>query len=442
VSETFEIELHVKQDEVYELLWTVPDVPVTNVFIDPDGDEQAFADPDPTPAGKSASRIEIRAQYGLREQFLKPDPFRKNRTPPEVEHVTDPIEGMKLKHFRARFMARRPGVQRFEVRGGPQNIAWLRTMQIERVPRQYNTIEEVANDVAAVRRHAILADICDFFPAFNTSSVAGGADPNLKVKTPSGIPGQGDWKATYDFNATLPDTSCTTINPRMMGGKASNDSTKWAFNAGPHHKEGKNKAWVDATAQKLPSVADTYIVLNGYTYHYGHVGIILHRPPDGNGLWVTADGGQGGKPQQLALIVPRWGVMGAHLPKRGEVPGAPGQKYPYPKMKPEPNGAVFLSGAGKIDIRHEEPELVPPAAGDPQAVVEWLKYRETYRAAEVSNPRRLHGYVDVDDLDNLNFKVDEVGYKQENVDKCHELAQKVQKVIEVGLAGKTLVAGT
>ena len=434
-----EIELHIQQDEVYELQWTVSDVPVVNVFVDPGGDEQSFPDPDPIPAGQSSSRVEIRAEYGLREQQIAPDAFRKNRTPPEVEHVVEPIEGMKLKHFRARFQARRPGIQRFEIRGGPQDITWIRTMKIARVPRQYDTIEQVAKDRSAVRRHAILADIFDLFPAFNTSSTPGGADPKLKVNTPSGIPGQGDWKNTYGFDSTRPETSCTTVNPKVMGSRASNDTNEWSFNAGPHHPKGKNPAWVDGSATKLPSVGDTYIVLNGYTRDYGHVGIVLHRPPDGNGLWITADGGQGGKPQQLALMVPRWGIMGAHLPTRGIVEGMSGNSYP--KMKPEPEGAVFLSGAMKNDIRHEDPSLVPPLQGDPQAVARWLRFRQTDEAAATSNPRRLHWYVDVDDIERLAFAVDGT-YSQDNVDKCLLLAEKVAAVIDVAKAGKTLVKGT
>jgi|GEM_PF-2231251 len=432
---SFEIELHVDQGEVYELLWTVPDVSVVNVFVDPDGSEQAFPHPGRRPSEKDPSRIEIRAKYGIREQFVEAKAFGKNRTPPEAERFDDPIEGMELKHFKARFKAHRPGIARFEVRGGPQDISWIRTMKIERVPRQYNTIEEVANDRSAVRRHAVLADIYDFFPAYNKTS-------GLVSGQPSNIPGQGDWKGEYDFDTSKPGTSCTTVNPRMMGGLAANDSTKWSFNAGPHHEEGKNPAWVGASATKMPSVGDTYIVFNLYTYGYGHVGIILHRPPDGNGLWITADGGQGSKKdgQQLGLFVPRWGIMGEHLPSRGIVEGMTGNYYKG--MKPEPDGAVFLSGAMKVDIRHEDKSLIPPQQGDAEAVKRWLKFYHSTSEEEVSNPRRLHGFVDVDDVENLVFEADKREYSQANVDKCGLLAKKVAKVIDVAMAGKTLVAGT
>lgn len=447
---TFEIELSVKQGEVYELSWTVPDVPVVNVFIDPAGGEQAFLDPDPTPAGKAAHRIEIRGHYGVRDNLLKHEAFQKNRTPPDVEHVVEPIEQMKLKHFTARFKARRAGVKRFAVTGGPQNIEWIRTMRVERVPKQYNTIKEVADDPTAIRRHAILAHIADFFPAFNTSSTAGGADPTLAKDAESGIPGQGTWKSTYDFDSTKKGTSCTTVNPRMMSKVAASDTERWAFNAGPTYEKqpsgiylpipnSENPAWIEADADHTPSVGDTYIVFNGYRMYNGHVGIIVHRPASGNGLWVTADGGQGGKPQQLALLVPRWGLMGADLPDRGSVPGGSGS---YPSMRNEPDGGPFLSGAGKIDIQYKKPELVPPLEGDAAAVAKWLEFRQTSKADAVSNPRRIWGYVDVDNIDALLFDVDETGYSDENVAKCRALEKKVQAVIDVAKAGKPLVAGT
>lgn len=450
MTQSVEVALQVEQGETYELTWTVPDVPVVNVFVGSDGGEVAFVDPDPTPAGKAASRIEIRAEYGLREQLLKPEAFRKNRTPPTVVRENDPIQDIAVKHFAARFKARRPGVQRFEVRGGPNDEQWIRTMKVKRVPRQYNTISEVANDRTAVRRHAILADICDLFPAFNTSGADGGAPKGLATGKPSNIPGQGNWKGSYDFDSNPRGTSCTTVNPLMMGGFAKNDSVKWAFNAGPSYDKKKNyrripnsenPAWVEANGSVLPSVGDTYIVLNGYRMYYGHVGIVVHRPPDGNGLWVTADGGQGGKPAQLALLVPRWGIMGAHLPMKGQVPGRSGNNYP--KMKPEPDGAVFLSGAMRQDVRHEDPSLVPGQEGDPQGVARWLKFRQSANPDSTSNPRRVFGYVDVEDIENLSFEtVDPKGYEQEHVDKCHLLVAKVEKVIEAAMAGKTLVAGT
>lgn len=451
MTETFEISLHVDQDEVYELTWTVPDVPVLNVFVDPDGGETAFPHPDPTPPGKTASRIQIKAEYGVRERLLKPESFRKNRTPPTAETERHPIFDMQLKHFAARFRARRAGIQRFEVRGGPHDMHWVRTMKVERVPRQYHTIKQVADDRTAVRRHAILANIHDFFPAFNTSGTKGGAVPGMATRTPTQIPGQGDWKASYEFDSVPRGTSCTTVNPGMMKGIAESKPERWSFNAGPSHygKEknygripnSENPAWIDADASGLPSVGDTYLLLNGYRMYNGHVGIVVHRPPDGNGLWVTADGGQGSKPAQLALLVPRWGIMGAHLPAKGQVPGMAGNDYP--KMIPEPNGGLFLSGATPRDIRHKDPSLVPAQEGDPAGVARWLKFRQSPKPDATSNPRRLRGYVDVDDIEHLDFtKADSEGYNQEHVDKCHLLAEKVAKVIAAGLAGKPLVAGT
>lgn len=467
-----ETTLTVTQDEVYELEWTVPDVPVVNVFIDPDGAEQSFADPDPVPSGRTPARIEIRSEYGANAGHMHPTPFRKNRTPPSKKEILIdiPVE-TTLKVFSARFRARWPGVYRFEVKGGPDNATWIQTMTVKRIPKRYNTIADVINDPAAVRRQAILASIYDYMPSFNYGDNPKGQPSGLFVnKTDVGSLDMGKFVHKYYFHGEVvkdasgkiishPGTSCTTVNPGVMakpdkktrallaqgkakGYQAANDSKRWAFDAGPSYtKKGKripnteNPAWVDASATAMPNVGDTYIVLNGYTMYNGHVGIVVHRPASGNGLWVTADGGQSGPlPKQLAIFVPRWGLMGAHLPDKGVVAGVPttpGVKFPYPKMKAESNGAVFLSGNYANDTHHKVKSIpVPGLEDDIEGMKKWIAFKQTNKPQATSNPRRLAGFVDVDNLEKLNFEVDGKGRNADHIAKCVALADKIDKVIK------------
>ncbi|MCA9710366.1 MAG: hypothetical protein KDK70_31290, partial [Myxococcales bacterium] len=301
--------LPVKLGQVYKLEWTVPDVAVVNAFVNPDGTSIDFPDPDPTPAGETASRIEITVKKGPDEAHLTPDPFRKNRTPPFMsKKIVKTRKGEQtVKVFSATFEARQEGVFEFTVAGGPDGKSKTQTMFVRRT---YRTIQEVIDDPAAVRRHAVLASIAEFFPAFNTWTKDPSRGSQGKKKgQDTGIVGQGPWVSSYEFDGRGTDTSCTSVNPFMMGTKhTKNTSGKWSFNAGP--AVGGNPAWVFCDKDHLPSVGDTYIVLNPFTAkQYGHVGIVLHIPPNGHGLWVMADGGQGGRPDQLAILVPRWGLM-------------------------------------------------------------------------------------------------------------------------------------
>ena len=133
--------------------------------------------------------------------------------------------------------------------------------------KAYRTIQEVMSDPAAVRRQAVLASVADFFPAFNTYPANPACEAKLKVGSDSGVLDQGPWMRSYGFNGCGVDTSCTTVNPAVMTAPVCrNNSTKWSFNAGPAVKGGPNPAWVRCDKDHIPSVGDTYIVLNGTAY--------------------------------------------------------------------------------------------------------------------------------------------------------------------------------
>lgn len=293
--------------------------------------------------------------------------------------------------------------------------------------RVYRTIQDVINDTAAVRRQAVLASVADFFPAFNVYPPNPRNGAGLVVGRDSGILDQGPWLRTYQFNGRAVATSCTTVNPAVMTASVCrNDSNKWSFNAGPAVKSGPSPAWVPCDKDHLPNVGDTYIVLNGWKGYYGHVGIVLHVPPNGNGLWITADGGQGGKPQQLAFLVPRWGLMGAVLPSRGSPSGS------YPRMRPESDAGPFLSGATRGDIRTSA--RVPGQNDDVAGIISRLIFHFGPQPHSVSNPRRLEGYVDIDHRA-LSFAIDGQNASPAILSKCRTLQAKVNRVIVACLRG-------
>jgi Hemopexin len=292
--------------------------------------------------------------------------------------------------------------------------------------KAYRTIQEVMSDPAAVRRQAVLASVADFFPAFNKYP-SPDCEAKLKVGSDSLVLDQGPWLRSYVFNGCAVETSCTSVNPAVMTAPVCrNNSTKWSFNAGPAGEGGPNPSWVRCDKDHIPSVGDTYIVLNGWRAYYGHVGIVLHVPPNGNGLWVTADGGQGGKPQQLALLVPRWGLMGAVLPPGGKPKGS------YREMKPDSNAGPFLSGATLADIDTSAP--VPAQNDDVAGMIARLKFYVGPKPHSLSNPRRLEGYVNIDDSA-LTFDVDGQRATADVMNKCGLLQTKVNKVIAACLRG-------
>ena len=256
---------------------------------------------------------------------------------------------------------------------------------------------------------------------------------NERVGQDSGILNQGPWVKAYSFPPKTKGTSCTVVNPFIMkSGKAVNSTIRWSFNVGPAHPPG-NVAWYYASKDYVPSVGDTYIVLNPYRQpSYGHVGIVLHVPPDGNGLWITADGGQGGKPRQLAILVPRWGIMGKHLPKTGAPPGA------YKDMVDEPDGGPFLAGATAGDL-HTAAKI--PADGDIQGIIDRIVFRQTFKEEEVSCPRRMEGFADVDHP-RLSFpQVDGKPPDDKLLAACTDLQGKVNAVIAAYRAGG-IIGGT
>jgi hypothetical protein len=254
--------------------------------------------------------------------------------------------------------------------------------------------------------------------------------------------------ADYAFDLSGNDTSCTTVNPLMMNksSPAKNDETHWSFNAGPEGDSKKNdptpfkdrgsKAWVFCNKDNLPSVGDTYIVLNKYKVPvYGHVGIVLEVPPSGNGLWITADGGQGSKKggQQLGIIVPRWGLMGAMLPFRGHPEGV------YPEMRPEDEAGPFLGGGGVGDVLPNDKVPVPKQHDDVPGMIKKIVYKVSTGKAGLSNPRRMHGFVDVDS-DKMSFDVDGQPTDAAHIAKCKVLQAKVERVIAAYLSGRTIGA--
>lgn len=450
----FHTKITLDKDDVYQLVWRTPVEPVINVFVDPDGTEQTF--PEPESAPHNAPRVVIKAKYGANARHMKDSPFRKNRTAPDVEDFEIDVPTQKVigKEFKARFIARWPGIYEFEAYVESTDTTFRATMTVKQPPNQrYDTIQEVMDDRSAVRRQAILASVFKYMPSFNNTGVAAQSAKGLTKGTDTKILNQGEWVGTYYFNGEVirdpkdpnkilhhPGTSCTTVNPGVMrndqNGKdktafASNDASRWAFGAGPQQTRGKkNPAWVDAKNGDLPSVGDTYIVFNNYNGSYGHVGIVLHVPPGGNGLWVTADGGQGGPlPTQLAIFVSRWGIMSEHLPKGGDVSGV-AKRPPYKSMKPEPGGPVFLSGNYNAHTHHKDPKIkVPEQNGDIEGMKKWIVFNETTAPAQVGNPRRLHGFVNIDDLEKLNFEVDGKGRNSTHIQHCADLKVKVQNVI-------------
>jgi hypothetical protein len=263
--------------------------------------------------------------------------------------------------------------------------------------RTYRTIQAVLDDPQALRRRRVLLSAAKTFPAFNTwTANPANAPKDLKRGGPSNFPGNGNWVFSYEFNGNkneLKDTSCTSINPMVNSSawctnkdmsksscpNGKNCRSNWAFNAP------KNKGWIPADKDHLPNVGDTYILMNS-SQDMGHVGIVLQVPEGGNGLWVTGDGGQGdrGVMQQYAVLLPRWGVMAAHLPQDGG--GA------YPGLMPDPGGGPYLSGYGPADFDKN----VTAKDGDGPAVAKRLKYAAK-TAGALPKPRKVHGFVNIDE---------------------------------------------
>lgn len=456
-EEVEEKSLTVEKDALYMLRWKVPAVPqITIRFINPteegeEADQQDFHFPDP-PTEETPAVVEITVKHGETEAEAEPIRFRNKRARPTMVTQTvkvppkkpgAPAGTAKVNVFSAVFKAREEGIYVFTTKGGPKTL--VQKMTVTPATPVYRTIQDVLDDENAIRRQAVLAAVADFFPAFNTcgrgdeptadpphkkAEASTHQAPGAEVGKPSGYLGQGNWVASYGFCSQIKGTSCTSTQPRVMNAAACptlGDAKKcpdhkhhryWAFDAS------SSAGWVVASRTKVPSVGDTYILNNGWNMYNGHVGIILHVPPDGNGLWITADGGAGSKPSQLALMNPRWGLMGAMLPLGG--------KGKYPKMVPVDDDGPFLSGATGMDIDKSQP--VPRRDGDVDGIINRILFRQTDKASAVSNPRRIAGYVNVDN-ENLKFKVDGQGKNEAHLQKCKELQTKVEALVAAYLEG-------
>jgi hypothetical protein len=353
------------------------------------------------------------------------------RTAPKASLSKD----KKTNEFSAIFQTDEPAVYVFTLSGLPNGKTFTEQITVTASTRKtYRTIADVLDDPKAVRRRAMLASIARYFPAFNTFKT--GDDnvvhaANFNIGDDTGIMNQGKWVHSFAFDGLGSGTSCTTVNPGVVGAPvAKNDSAHWAFDAGPEVKPGPNPGWTVADKDHIPNVGDVYILRN-LAYGYGHTGFVLHVPQNGNGLWVTADGGQGKRPQQLAIFIPRWGLMGAMLPQGGN------GKDSYPDLKPDDNGPPWLSGATGEVIHADAP--VPQQENDVAGMIKRVRFMPTSDAAKPSNPRRIAGFVDVDSP-KLKFETDGKQSPQDVIDACKLLQGKVNDVIASCLRGN-LVGG-
>jgi hypothetical protein len=430
--------LAVYKDASYKLRWTVPPVPqVTTAFVNADGTKQEFSYPDPPKEGETPSVVTITVKKGPTEGEAQPDGFKDGRPAPVVAEKV--VDKKKVLEFSAVFQAREVGVFVFTVEGGPQKKTVTQAMKVTAPLRTIDDVLKLKDTAAGARRLAILAAAADFFPAFNIcdrgdepsaddTSKHKKADapthqPKLELGADSGRVDQGPWVTKYGFCSTTAGTSCTSVNPRVVG-LGGGSGVQWSFNAP------QSPGWVAADRTNLPSVGDTYLLMNDWEgTQNGHVGLILHVPPNGNGLWITADGGQGTKPEQLALLIPRWGLLGAVLPAGGN--------GHYAKMAPEPEGGPFLSGAtpGEIDLAAKP---MPAQNDDVAGIIRRVKFNQAAKAVSPSNPRRMAGFVDVDNPA-LKFKADgQTKASDAVVAKVTALKAKVDKVIAACLAGKVI----
>jgi hypothetical protein len=411
----------------YALEWDTADVAVCNSFINDDGTSQDFFDP-PDANGAALIEIEVRGPTPKLNNFPK---IKR----PDVTSTTNK-DNHPVKRFSASFKAREAGTYVFTIK---LNIPRSITRTLIVAPR-YNTIEEVINgdagaDPTVVRRQAVLASAADFFPAFATPDpyglhVGGGSGKmDLLDQGEDSDPAGKIWRKSYAFDGSSGATSCTVVNPLVVNGKTqqpirlrNNASNQWAFSAGPLQPPGPNPAWRTCGPGHLPSVGDTYIVSNRWHgQDNGHVGVVLHVPPSGNGLWVTADGGQMGI--NLAILVPRWGLMAEHLPKHG------GPGNPYPEMRLEKRGPPFLSGARAGELN---PADKPQQNDDIEKMINRIHFRP-------GNPRRMIGFVSLSAVPDLKFQnLDGTAPDPTTLDKCRLLKRKVDRVIQAFLDGRVL----
>jgi hypothetical protein len=278
-------------------------------------------------------------------------------------------------------------------------------------PPKYCTIADVLADPTAKRRWAILAGVLKEFP--KTNNGAHNADGEGQKAAPIMAGTDARWKqgkygkVEFEYKGPKGGTSCTTVNIAVYDetkpSKNDQPGKFWAFGAWPYHPlaggQG-NPGWVKGG--RLPSVGDTYLLSNKSSapddsaWDTGHCGVILEIPKDGNGLWITADGGQGQTPNQLSIIVPRWGIIGTNLPEGGRTNDKGAKEYPdLPKQTEQRPWLTGDSGVGR------GPDI--PADG-PDRITQLLA-KINYSPNPPKSPRRLLGTVDVD-AKAINFDID------------------------------------
>ena len=425
--------IEVQAGRHFRLHWFVPDVPVTISLVNPDGSKKDFVHPKGS-SPKPTNKVTVTLKSGPDANNLQPAEFPKVVDEPSQRGSTTLDQGVVEKELWARFLPaeRKLTVLEFRSKGGPNQKETVQTVTV--VKRRYNTIYEVLADPAARRRQAILAAAARYLPAFNTHSV--NATPSYKIGKESGIPGHGKWVHSYAADGNGPST-CTLVNPDIMTrpeAKNSAPKDQWGFGAGKNPKIGQvgNVGWIDCDKDHLPSVGDTYILYNNmyakFGASYGHVGVVLHVPVSGTGLWITGDGGQGSRPDQFGMFAARWGLMGKDLPN----------KDPY---APAANEGPYLAGQtlGDIDQSQPVPRINDPlyytdTSGDAQEIINRLRFKYEPGGFKPSSPRKVFGFVDVDHP-GLTFSAVTDAENPDHMSAARELEQKVNDVIKETLAG-------
>ncbi|MBL9014737.1 MAG: hypothetical protein JNL83_11205 [Myxococcales bacterium] len=407
-------------------------MPVTISLVNPDGSKSDFVHPKGS-SPKAENKVVVTLKSGPDATNIQPAAFPKVVDEPSQRGGANKVDGVWEKELWARFLPERKLMfLEFRSKGGPGQKETVQTVTI--VKRRYNTIYEVLADPAARRRQAILAAAAKYLPAFNTHSV--NATKSYKVGKESGIPGHGTWVHSYDADGNGPST-CTLVNPGIMTlPDAKNNEIKenWGFGAGKNPKIGQkgNIGWIECDKDNLPSVGDTYILYNNmynpFSPSYGHVGLVLHVPVTGNGLWITGDGGQGSRPDQFGMFAARWGLMGKDLPNQD----------PY---KPAANEGPYLAGQTPLDVDKDKP--IPnvndslyytDTSASPNEIINRLKFHYEGGGFKPSSPRKMFGFVDVDHP-GLTFSAATDAENPDHMAKARELEQKVNDVIKETLGG-------
>jgi len=423
--------IEVQAGRHFRLHWFVPDVPVTIRLVNPDGTKQDFIHPKGS-SPKPTNTVVVTLKAGPDASNIEPADFPAVVDEPSQRGAAARENGVVQKELWARFLpARRRMVMEFHSKGGPPQKEAVQTVTV--IKRRYNTIQEVLDDPAATRRQAILAAASKHLPAFNVHSK--NSTKSYQVGRESGIPGHGVWVHRYDADGEGPST-CTLVNPDIMSrpqAKNSESRTKWEFGAGryPQIRQSGNVGWIDCDKNTLPSVGDTYILFNNMyaqVPRYGHVGMVLHVPVGGTGLWITGDGGQGARPDQLAMFAARWGLMGKDVPTQNQ-------------YHPVENDGPYLSGQTTSDIDStkpipnvNDPFYYSDTSGDPSEIANRLKFHYEPDGFKPSSPRKMFGFVDVDH-EALTFSAVTDAPNSDHIASAKVLQEKVDNVIKETLNG-------